>query len=299
MRRSGGRIGVVEVPLADVVAAVQQLGVHQPAVGDVDLRQRPARADREDALAGVAGLADQPVEGLAGVAEHVEPGEQGAVGTDVVDVEDLGDRRPVRDVDAAPRLARRDRRGGPSCAPQSSVPDCDGGRQQRQLTRVGATKPSVRRVMSICRKAPPDPDLLDAEPLAVGKAAVGDGQVLAPEAPGEALERLRLPLGAGHVLRLRIADPAVLVDQVGRHGRKRDWPTGPVHVLTSSAHPTRSNLVPSIHGPGSARNGVSPRRSRSSRKGPRTPLAAFVDPAARNPAVSRSSARLKRRSVPK
>ena len=60
-----GRIGGIEVRLADVVATVQQLGVHQPAVGDVDLRQRPARADREDALAGVAGLADQPVEGLA------------------------------------------------------------------------------------------------------------------------------------------------------------------------------------------------------------------------------------------
>ena len=87
-----GRIGGIEVPLADVVATVQQLGVHQPAVGDVDLRQRPARADREDALAGVARLADQPVEGLAGVAEHVEPGEQGAVRADVVDVDDLGDR---------------------------------------------------------------------------------------------------------------------------------------------------------------------------------------------------------------
>ena len=99
-----GRIGVIEVPLADVVAAVQQLGVHQPAVGDVDLRQRPARADREDALAGIAGLADQRVEGLAGVSEHVEPGEQGAVGTDVVDVDDLGDRRPIRDVDSVPRL---------------------------------------------------------------------------------------------------------------------------------------------------------------------------------------------------
>ena len=99
-----GRIGGIEVLLADVVATVQQLGVHQPAVGDVDLRQRPARADREDALAGVAGLADQPVEGLPGIEEHVEPGEEGAVRADVVDVDDLGDPRCVRDVDAAPPL---------------------------------------------------------------------------------------------------------------------------------------------------------------------------------------------------
>ena len=97
-----GRIGVVEIALADVVAAVQELGVHQPAVGDVDLGQRPARADREDPLAGLARLADQLVEGFAGVPEHVEPGEQGAVGADVVDVDELGDRRPVRDMDAVP-----------------------------------------------------------------------------------------------------------------------------------------------------------------------------------------------------
>ena len=46
-----GRVGVLEVALADVVAAVEQLRVDQPAVGDVDLRQRPARADREHPLA--------------------------------------------------------------------------------------------------------------------------------------------------------------------------------------------------------------------------------------------------------
>ncbi len=68
-----GRIRGIEVPVADVVAAVQQLGVHQPAIGDVDLRQRPSRAYREDALAGVAGHADQGVEGLAGVSEHLPP----------------------------------------------------------------------------------------------------------------------------------------------------------------------------------------------------------------------------------
>src|SRR5918999_751043 len=56
------------------------------------------------------------------------------------------------------------------------------------------------------RQAPPDPDLLEAEPRAICEAAVGDGQVLAPQAPGEALECLRLPLRAWHVLRLRITD---------------------------------------------------------------------------------------------
>src|SRR5919109_5256344 len=82
------------------------------------------------------------------------------------------------------------------------------------------------------REALPEPDLRDAEPLAVGKAAVGHGQVLAPQAPGEALERLRPPLRPGHVLRLRITDPSVLVDQVGRHRRQAGLADGSVHVFT-------------------------------------------------------------------
>src|SRR5215208_3071593 len=83
------------------------------------------------------------------------------------------------------------------------------------------------------RQPTPDPELLDAEPLAVGKAAVPDGQVLAQQTPGEAGECLRLPLRARHVLRLRIADPAVLVDQVGRHGRETGLAHGAIHVLHS------------------------------------------------------------------
>jgi len=98
------RVRGIEVPVADVVTAVQQLGVHQPAIGDVDLRQRPSRADREDSLAGVVGLADQVVEVLAGVPEHLPPGERLPVGTDVVRVVDLGHRRAVGYVDARPRL---------------------------------------------------------------------------------------------------------------------------------------------------------------------------------------------------
>src|SRR5262245_39454525 len=43
------------------------------------------------------------------------------------------------------------------------------------------------------RQAPPDPELFEAEPLAVGQAAVGDGQVLAPQPPREAVQRRRAP----------------------------------------------------------------------------------------------------------
>src|SRR5262245_53321657 len=68
------------------------------------------------------------------------------------------------------------------------------------------------------REGPPDPELLDAEPLTVGQPAVRDGQILAPEAPRETVDLLRLQLGARHVLRLRIEDTAVLVDKVIRPG---------------------------------------------------------------------------------
>src|ERR671914_157371 len=79
----------------------------------------------------------------------------------------------------------------------------------------------------------PDPQLLDAHPLAVCEAAVGDGQVLAPQTPEEAVEVLRFPLGAGHVLRLGIAEPEVLVDVVGRRGRQKAGLAGrAVHFFT-------------------------------------------------------------------
>src|SRR3954453_21912139 len=88
-------------------------------------------------------------------------------------------------------------------------------------------------------QAAPDSQLLDAEPLAVSEPAIRHGQVLAPQAPREGQERLGLPLGAGHVLRLRIADPAVLVDEVGRQGRETGLADGPVLGVHSFV-PTRS-----------------------------------------------------------
>ena len=125
------------------------------------------------------------------IPEHLEPGEQGAVGADVVDVEDLGDRRRVRDVDAAPLLRRQARRGGPSSAASVQGPGL------RRRATAAPADPRRRHDAERhegdehLRQAPPDPDLLDAEPLAVGEPAVGDGQILAPQAPGEALERRR------------------------------------------------------------------------------------------------------------
>src|SRR5262249_11279423 len=54
--------------------------------------------------------------------------------------------------------------------------------------------------------------------------------ILAPETPGEAVELLGLQLGAGHVLRLRIEDSAVLVDQVARPGLEKRFAAS-FHVL--------------------------------------------------------------------
>src|SRR6185503_1538777 len=108
-------------------------------------------------------------------------------------------------------VQRARRRLWPAAAPADPGGRDDAERQQRD---------------EHLRQAPPDPELLDAEPLAVGQAAVADGQVLTPQAPREAVQCGRSPLGAGHVLRLRVADAAVLVDQVGRQGgetRLSDW----------------------------------------------------------------------------
>jgi hypothetical protein len=99
-----GWSGLNGVAVGKVVAAVQELRVHQPAVGDVDLGERPAGADGEDPLVGCARLPDQLVEVRARLPEHLEPGQQRALGADVVDVDQLSDRRLVRDMDAAPRL---------------------------------------------------------------------------------------------------------------------------------------------------------------------------------------------------
>ena len=80
------------------------------------------------------------------------------------------------------------------------------------------------------KPVPADPDLLDAQPLSVGEAAVGDGQVLADQAPEEAVEVLRLPLRAGQCSAAgnpRFRRP----DRSGRRtkGQEAGLADGPVH----------------------------------------------------------------------